>query len=238
MPDDSEQPNAPTHTPFHWKAFLTVLLVGAAFWLWSTGGWQDRLKHALEAIQALGAWGPAVFILLYILATVFLIPGSALTLGAGAAFGLVHGCLYVSAGSTLGAIAAFLIGRHTARRHVVTRLGNHPRFAAMDRAVERNAGRIVLLTRLSPILPFTLLNYAFSLTRVPLRTYAVASWVGMIPGTVLYVYLGTLARTAATAAPASPWVWAFYGLGLAATVAATLLIARYSRRELQNELNQ
>ena len=100
----------------------------------------------------------------------------------------------------------------------------------------RDAWRIVLLARLSPIIPFTALNYALGLTPVPLSTYAAASWIGMLPGTILYVYIGSIARAATQSQSRSTWEWVFYGIGLAATVAVTILIARSARRALNTKL--
>src|SRR5690606_28498352 len=113
--------------------------------------------------------------------TVLLIPGSALTLGAGALFGVFWGTVYASTGATLGATCAFLIGRYLARDWVAARIARRPAFVAIDRAVAEEGWKIVGLTRLSPIFPFVLLNYAFGLTRVSLRDYVFASWLGMLP---------------------------------------------------------
>jgi uncharacterized membrane protein YdjX (TVP38/TMEM64 family) len=179
----------------------------------------------------LGAWGVVAFVLIYILACVLMIPGSALTLGAGAIYGVVNGSLIVSVAATLGATAAFLSGRYLMRERVGGMLARHPKFAALDRAVALEAWKIVLLTRLSPVFPFAPLNYAFGLTRVSLRVYVIGSWLGMLPGTVLYVYLGSLAK-AAGGGSRSPAQWVGYGLGLLATVAATIVIARSARRAL------
>lgn len=200
---------------------------------------QQQLATARDWISRLGPWAPWVFILIYVVACVFLVPGSALTLAAGALFGIVRGSLIVSVAATLGATAAFLVGRHFARRWVEERLQNYPRFAAVELAVAREGWKVVLLTRLSPVFPFTLLNYAFGLTRVSLRDYIVASWVGMLPGTVLYVYLGTVTGAVVDAAGGgtssiAPARWALLGIGLAATLAVTLLITRLARRALQD----
>lgn len=190
------------------------------------------LRDAVSAMERLGPWGPVLFIAVYILATVLFLPGSILTLGAGAAFGVAWGSLYASIGSTLGATAAFLVGRHLARDWVARRIAGNATFAAIDRAVADGGWKIVGLTRLSPVFPFTLLNYAFGLTRVPLKEYLLASWIGMMPGTVMYVYLGSIARAGVTGQPRTPAQWTLYGVGLAATVAVTLIITRSARRAL------
>jgi len=145
-------------------------------------------------------------------------------------FGVAWGSVYVSIGATLGATAAFLVGRYFARAWVTAKIEGSEKFAAIDRAVGDEGWKIVGLTRLSPVFPFTLLNYAFGLTRVRLRDYVLASWIGMLPGTVMYVYLGSLAR--AGAHQRTPGEWALYALGLAATVAVTVIITRIARRAL------
>ena len=189
------------------------------------------LRETLAAIEGLGAWGPVLFVLLYIVAAVLFVPGSALTLGAGALFGVGLGSALVSLGATLGATAAFLVGRYFARDWVAKKIEGNTAFAAIDRAVAAEGWKIVGLTRLSPAFPFSLLNYAFGLTRVSLRDYVLASWIGMMPGTVMYVYLGSLARAAGDR-QRTPGEWALLALGLAATIAVTVFITRIARAAL------
>ena len=199
---------------------------------------QDTLRQALEWMRALGPWGPVLFIAVYALATVLLVPGSVLTLGAGAVYGVVYGSLIVSLASTLGATAAFLVGRHLARDAVARRVSANPRFAALDQAVADEGWKIVVLTRLSPLFPFTFLNYAFGLTRVTLREYVLASWLGMMPGTVLYVYLGSLAEAAGSTRQRTSAEWAFYSGGLLATIAVTGIVTRLARRALAQKIGE
>ncbi|MBF2060081.1 TVP38/TMEM64 family protein, partial [Fischerella thermalis] len=153
---------------------------------------QEWLRNALQWIDSLGTVGAIAFIILYIIATVAFLPGSILTLGAGVVFGVIWGSIYVFIGATLGATAAFLVGRYLARGWVAEKIADNKKFAAIDRAVGREGLKIVLLTRLSPIFPFNLLNYAFGVTDVSLKDYFIGS-VGMIPGTIMYVYIGSLA---------------------------------------------
>ncbi len=197
---------------------------------------QVWLRQLLDWAAASGPVGVGLFILTYVMATVLLIPGSILTLGAGAAFGVVWGSIYVSVASLLGATAAFLIARYLAGNLVRSRIESHPSFAAIDRAIARSGWRVVGLTRLSPLFPFTFLNYAFGLTRISLPEYMVASWIGMMPGTILYVYLGSLAQAAVGARSRKPVEWVLYGLGLVATVAVTGLITRLARTELRKSI--
>ncbi|PCI40407.1 MAG: hypothetical protein COB53_01170 [Elusimicrobia bacterium] len=201
-----------------------------------------HLTHALNWIAGLGPLGPILFILLYITSTVAFLPGSILTLGAGAVFGVVWGSIYVSIASTLGATAAFLVGRHLARDWVEGKLESFPKFKAVDSAVAEGGWRIVGLIRLSPAFPFNLLNYAFGLTQVKLRDYIVASWLGMMPGTVMYVYLGSLAGDLATLGAGgrakTPAEWALYGVGLAATIGVTVYVTKIARKALQEKIHE
>lgn len=199
---------------------------------------QAFLQNALDWIQGLGAVGAFVFIGLYIVATVAFLPGSLLTLGGGFVFGVLQGSLYVFVGATTGAIAAFLVGRYLARGWVAGKIAGNEKFAAIDEAVGREGFKIVLLTRLSPVFPFNLLNYAFGLTGVSLRDYALGS-VGMIPGTVMYVYIGSLAQNLATLGQGTPLdpqtqllQWVLRIVGFAATVAVTVYITRVARNAL------
>lgn len=202
---------------------------------------RDYTVVALQWIEGLGFVGYAVFSLLYVLFTVLFLPGFILTLGGGAMFGLIGGFIVVSLSSTTGACAAFLIGRFLARDIVERKVSGSPRFAAIDTAVGRQGWKIVFLTRLSPVFPFNLINYAYGLTRVPFWHYALASWVGMMPGTLVYVYVGSLAggvaRAAVGEAPETGMLeMALQGVGLLATVAVTVYITRLARRALREEL--
>lgn len=198
------------------------------------------VRQFSEWVQGLGFWGPVVFILGYAVATVAFVPGSALTLAAGFIFGLARGTLYTFVGATLGASAAFLVARYLARGAIERRIEGNPRFAAVDRAVGREGFKIVALLRLSPLFPFNLLNYALGLTRVRFVHYLTAS-VAMLPGTLLYVYYGAVARKAADSlaeAKVEKGIesWIFLGLGLVATVVVTAFVTRLASRELQREI--
>jgi len=187
-------------------------------------------------VDTLGTWGPLAFILAYAVGTVLFVPGSLLTLAAGALFGLLKGTAYVFIGATLGEAGAFLVARHFARGLVERRLARTASFATIDAAIGRAGWRIVLLLRLSPIVPFNLLNYALGVSKVRLRDFLLAS-PGILPGTLLYVYYGQVAgEVAAVAGGAAPargaGYYAVLGLGLAATLAATVLISRTARRAL------
>ncbi|MDZ8056560.1 MAG: TVP38/TMEM64 family protein [Aulosira sp. ZfuVER01] len=201
---------------------------------------QAILKDALQWIDSLGSVGAIAFIALYIIATVAFLPGSILTLGSGVVFGVVWGSLYVFIGATLGATAAFLVGRYLARGWVSRKISGNKKFAAIDNAVGKAGLKIVLLTRLSPIFPFNLLNYAFGITGVSLKDYFIGS-VGMIPGTIMYVYIGSLAgnlaRIGTEAQPTNPTIqWAIRIIGFIATVAVTIYITRIAKKALEAEV--
>ena len=199
------------------------------------------LRQLLDWIRDQGFAGVAVFAAVYIVATVLFVPGSILTLGAGFVYGVVWGTVYVSVASTLGATAAFLVGRYLARDWVASKVTGNARFGAIDKAVGDEGWKIVGLTRLSPIFPFNLLNYAYGLTRVTLHDYFFASWIGMLPGTVMYVYIGSLARSLATVGAGerarTTGEWILYGVGLVATVVVTLFVTRLARRALSQKID-
>ncbi len=195
-----------------------------------------HLEAFASWVEGLGFWGPAVFMIGYVAAVVAFVPASLLSLGAGAIFGIVHGVLYVFVAASVGACLAFLVSRHLARSAIERRLEGNRKFAAIDRAIAAEGRKIVFLLRLTPAIPFNLLNYALGLTRIGLSDYAIAC-IGMLPGTLLYVYSGKLAGDVATLAgnPALARGWGYYGLlalGLIATLAATIVVTRSARRAL------
>jgi uncharacterized membrane protein YdjX (TVP38/TMEM64 family) len=197
---------------------------------------QDAVSGLEAAIAAAGPLGPILFIGAYILATVLLIPASVLTVAAGFLFGPISGSIVVSIAATLGATAAFLVGRYIARPAVARRAAEDTRFAAVDRAIAAQGAKIVLLLRLSPLVPFSLLNYALSLTNIPLGSYIGASWAGMLPGTIAYVALGGAGKAAAETAAGvgnSPLQLVLYGVGALATLGATVLISRAASQALK-----
>ncbi|PCJ51455.1 MAG: hypothetical protein COA73_17385 [Candidatus Hydrogenedentota bacterium] len=192
---------------------------------------QGAITGALDWIEAQGALGFVLFIVLYIVACVFVIPGSLITLGGGAIYGLPLGFALVSAGSTLGATITFIISRYLARDFVEGKVASNKKFKAMDDAVAQQGWKIVFLTRLTPVMPFSLQNYGYGITKVSLPHYILATWIGMMPGTVLYVYLGTLGGQAAEGG-ASTAEWIMRGVALAATVVVTIFITRIARKAL------
>ncbi len=220
-------------------ALLAIIVIARQF-----VGLQQILKlcdDCVEQVHALGWIGPVVFGALYIPACVFFLPGSVLTLIGGFLFGVVTGTITVSLGSTLGATVACVIGRYFARDWVSRKIEGNKTFSAIDEGVAEEGWKIVGLTRLSPVFPFSLLNYAFGLTRVSIPQYIVASWVGMLPGTLMYVYVGSLAGSlaelgASGEAEKGPLQWALYVVGLLATVAVTVYITRIARSALNKRM--
>jgi len=217
-----------------WLILLLILALGC--WAFRHFQIQELLQSLLERISGFGLWAPVIFMAVYVLSTVLLIPGSVLTLGAGAVFGLGWGLVWVTLGANLGAHAAFLVGRHFARDWVARRIAGHAGFNAIDQAVAKEGWKIVVLTRLSPAFPFTFLNYAFGLTRVAFRHYALATFFGMMPGTVLYVYLGALAQAGIKSEGRTPGQWALLIIGLPATLAVTVFVTRLARRALAKKI--
>lgn len=202
---------------------------------------QQLLRNALQWVEDLGAIAPIAFMVIYIVATVAFLPGSVLTLGAGVLFGVVQGSIYVFFGATIGATLAFLVGRYLARGWISKKIAGNQKFSAIDRAVGKEGLKIVLLTRLSPIFPFNLLNYGLGVTGVSLKDYVLGS-VGMIPGTIMYVYIGSLAGSIATIGgetqpDANPVAqWAIRIIGFIATVAVTLYVTKIARKALDESI--
>ncbi|MFN0060756.1 MAG: VTT domain-containing protein [Planctomycetota bacterium] len=192
-------------------------------------------------VNQLGIWGPVTFGAIYWLGAVFFVPGSALTLAAGAVFGPLLGTTVVSVASTFAASTAFLIGRYFVRGTVAAWASKNPRFAATDRAIGAGGWRIIALLRLSPAMPFTLGNYLFGITAIRFWPYVLTSWIAMLPGTFMYVYLGHIGRESLNAAAGmnqtrSPAQWTLLVVGLIATVAVTWYVTRLARRAMKEQV--
>ena len=205
----------------------------------------NLLQSTLLWVKMLGAMGAIAFIIIYNLATILFIPASILTLGGGAIYGVVWGSIYVFVAATLGAIFAFLIGRYFARGWVYEKICSNKTFRAIDAAVAIDGFKIVLLTRLSPIFPFNMLNYVFGVTCVDLKDYILGS-IGMIPATIMYVYLGSLIGDVAllgmqtTSIVSNPQTqiaqWTIKIVGLVATLAVTIQVSRLANKILASKL--
>jgi uncharacterized membrane protein YdjX (TVP38/TMEM64 family) len=190
----------------------------------------------LTRVQQIGPWGAVVLGAAYVPAAILFVPGSLLTLGAGFLFGPVKGTVVVSLGSTAGAAAAFIVARRVARDWVLRHIAGRPKLAAVSDAVEHDAFKVILLTRLSPVFPFNVLNYAFGLTSVRFSSYILASWLGMLPGTIMYVLLGSAAGNLAALlsgdVPRSSGQPALLVIGLVAALAVAVMVGRSARRAL------
>src|SRR5437867_4747742 len=215
-------------------AIVVALFVAMKFlpvreWLTNFNNWVGQM----------GAVGIFIFIAVYVVATVLLAPGSVLTIGAGFAFGLWKGFLAVSAGATLGASLAFLVARFIAREKIEAITRRNETFRKIDNAIGKQGAKLIFLLRLSPIIPFNLSNYFYGLTAVKFWPYVLASWIGMMPGTCLYVYIGTAGKAAASAAAGGEamkhgWqYWTFMSVGLVATIIVTIWVTKIARNALR-----
>src|SRR5438128_5850941 len=201
---------------------------------------QQRLMNFNNWVSQMGVAGIFIFVVVYAVATVLLAPGSILTIGAGFAFGLWKGFLAVSAGSTLGASLAFLVARFIARDKIEAIARRNEKFRKIDNAIGKEGAKLIFLLRLSPVIPFNLSNYFYGLTGVRFWPYVVASWIGMMPGTFLYVYIGGAGKAAVSAAADGEemkhgWqYWTFTGVGLAATIVVTVWVTKIARDALRD----
>ncbi|MGB8691858.1 MAG: TVP38/TMEM64 family protein [Microcoleus sp.] len=240
----AQNPNYPRNIFKRRLLFFSIALFLALLILATKSSYvQDCCRNVLMRIEDLGTWRPIAFVITYNLATILFIPGSVLTLGGGVLFGLWWGSIYVFVAATLGATFAFLIGRYLSRDRVVKYMEAHPKFQALDRAVSQEGLKIVFLTRLCPLFPFNLLNYALGITQVSLKDYILGSF-GMIPGTVMYVYSGSLvgdlaaigAVTGCTNPQDSAVKWLINIISFIATVAVTVSITRIANKALEESV--
>jgi uncharacterized membrane protein YdjX (TVP38/TMEM64 family) len=188
-------------------------------------------------IEGLGLLGPIVYGAIYVVASLFLVPGLILTITAGALFGLLGGGLTVSVASTTAAGLALLISRYLARKRIEQLAQNNTKFRAMDAAVTQGGWKIVAMLRLSPAVPFNLQNYFYGLTRIRFWPCVLTSWIAMMPGTFLYVYVGHLGAESIEAAAAdnaslNVGKWVLLGVGLLATVGVTVYITKLAKKAL------
>ncbi|MEW6493857.1 MAG: VTT domain-containing protein [Cyanobacteriota bacterium] len=174
------------------------------------------------------------FVLIYLLATILGLPNILLILIAGTLFDLVIGVILVSIADTLGAIACFLIGRTVARKPIKRWMRKHQNLAQLDRAIGHKGWKILLLTRLSPLLPSNVLNYGFSCTKVNFWQYCFFSWLGMLPVIILYVYLAQFG-TFVFSDKLTPSKLALQTLGFLITIGTALYTTRLARKALSGD---
>ena len=222
------------------KLLAVAILLTGVLYLALSYDLRDTLQQALAWIRDLGVLGPVVFAGIYVIASVALVPASILTLGAGVIFGVLKGTIIVIVSATMGATAGFLIGRYLARDWVASKIKGSEKFQAIDKGVAEEGWKIVGLTRLVPVFPFNVLNYAFSITRVSFRDYVLATFFGMLPGSLMYVYIGSLAGDLATLGAGdrsrTSGELIFYAVGLAATIVVTVYVTRIARKALNQRI--
>ena len=230
-----------------YKRFLKPILIGCLIAILIIIGnhfnLQGLFSKSLLWVDSLGWLAPVAYIVIYNIATLLFIPGSLLTLKGGCLFGLLWGSIYVLIAAVIGATFAFLVGRYISRDWVCQQIGNKPKFQAIDKAVAKRGFKIVFLTRLSPVFPFNLLNYAFGVTKVSLKDYVLGS-IGMIPGTIMYVYMGSLIGDIAmnnSSTPTNPETQfaqlLLRGVGLITTVFVTFYVAQVAKKALSESTN-
>jgi pyruvate/2-oxoglutarate dehydrogenase complex dihydrolipoamide dehydrogenase (E3) component/uncharacterized membrane protein YdjX (TVP38/TMEM64 family) len=218
------------------KAIIVILLFGgiiAGILLLPVRQW---FMHFETYVQSLGAIAPVMVVLAYVLSTVLFIPGSALTIGSGTLFGLTTGFVVVFLGANLGAMCSFLLARTLLRDKVARWAEGNPKFRSLDQAIGKQGFKMVLLTRLSPVFPFVLLNYFLGLTAVRTAPYVLANLIGMLPATFLFVYIGAAARDALAGqmdASAGFYQQILKVVGLLATVAVVVVVTRIARKALR-----
>lgn len=218
---------------------IVAILVGVSIF-WPVHEWMQAL---IVWVKASGAWGVGAFALFYILSAILFLPGSILTLGAGFVYGPYWGTLLVSPVSVLAAFIAFRLARGRLRPWVMSKVGGNKSFAAVDHAVGDQGFKIVTLLRLSPLFPYSFLNYALGLTGVKARSYILASFLGMLPATFLYTYLGSLVTnvTELAAAPkhgAEDAQGIFVWIGFGVTVLVTAYVTYIARRALRQAISE
>jgi uncharacterized membrane protein YdjX (TVP38/TMEM64 family) len=204
---------------------------------------QQILTNLITWVENLGIWGAIAFIIIYNVATLLFIPGSLLTMKGGCLFGIFWGSIYVLIAAMIGAVLAFIIGRYFSQDWICQQLEKHPKFKAIDQAITKEGWKIVLLTRLSPLFPFNFLNYAFGITNISLRDYILGSF-GILPGTIMYVYIGSLATNLATIStteqPTSLEIkilqFTIQAVGLIATIIVTIYITKIAQKSLHKNL--
>ena len=195
---------------------------------------RDWIRNLIDWVQQLGPAGIAVFIGAYAIATVLFLPGWIFTVTAGLLFGVIGGTAVALSGATIGATLAFLVARYLVRDSIQNLAGSNPRFRAIDRAIGENGWKIVGLLRLNPLIPFNLSNYFYGITAIRFWPYVLISAIGMLPGTLLYAYLGAVGKaTLAAKSPPSVWRYLLLGVGLGATIAVTIIISHIARNALK-----
>jgi len=220
-----------------WWVAIAVI-IAALFFIFRTLPFDQLMSGLKDWIAGLGYWGPLAFGVIYVVATICFIPGTILTLAAGAVFGLWIGLAVVSVSSTIGAALAFLIARYLARDRVAKMANGNRHFGAIDKAIGDGGWKVVGLLRLSPAIPFNIQNYLYGLTPVKFWPCVLTSWIAMLPGTFLYVYIGHVTGAAVgQQRERSTGEWVMLGVGLLATIAVTVYVTRLAKSKLNKEVD-
>ena len=211
---------------------LVVVALSVAVYVLPVKAW---LGAFVDWVQHLGPWGVVIFIAAYAAATVLFLPGWIFTVSAGLIYGIVGGTLVALSGAVIGASLSFLIARYLLRRNIEEYSNKSPRFKAIDQAIGKQGWKIIGLLRLSPLIPFNISNYFYGITSVRFGAYVLVSAICMIPGTLLYAYLGAIGKASVSGAGAqhSIWQYVLLGVGLVATIAVTIIVSRIARNALK-----
>jgi uncharacterized membrane protein YdjX (TVP38/TMEM64 family) len=211
------------------KAAVVALVILGAFFalrLLPIGAYLTQFQNY---VRGAGAIGYVLYALGYgVVALVF--PGSVLTIGAGAIFGVIGGSIVVACGATMAATIAFILARTVLRKRIERTTANNPKFAAVDRAIAREGIKIVFIVRLAAVFPFTIVNYAFGLTGISLGQYVIATAIGILPGTIAFVYIGAAGAAVATADRTK---LIFTTIGLAIALAVSIFVARIAHAAIR-----
>jgi len=219
----------------YWKWIVLILIVIGLIVASAILPVKDWIRSFINWVQQLGPLGVVVFIAAYALATVLFLPGWIFTVGAGLVYGVVGGTLVALTGAVIGVTLAFIVARYFVRKNIEDYAKKNARFQAIDEAIGKNGWKIIGLLRLSPLIPFNLSNYFYGITAVSLKAYVAISAVGMIPGTLLYAYLGAIGKAGISGekTPLSSAQYILLGVGLVATIAVTILVSRIAKNALK-----
>jgi uncharacterized membrane protein YdjX (TVP38/TMEM64 family) len=217
-----------------WNLIFGAGVIVALFVAWFVLPVKEWIDSFSDWVQGFGFWGGVIYAAFYAIATVLLVPGAPLTIAAGLVFGLAAGFPVVLVGATIGAALAFLAARYLVRDKVRAMIDQRPKLKAVDRAVADEGWKIVAMVRLTPIIPFNLQNYFFGLTEVKFWHYVAATAAGIVPGVLLYLYLGALGgATLGGGGKFGPLQWIFFGAGLVVTIVAVLLVTKKAKAKLR-----
>jgi uncharacterized membrane protein YdjX (TVP38/TMEM64 family) len=219
----------------YWKWVAILFLVVALSAAGSFLPLKEWVKVVTDWVEHLGPLGFLAFIGIYALATVLFVPGSVLTIASGLIFGLGLGTLVAWLGAVLGSTLAFLIARYLARSKIEDKTKDNEKFKAIDEAIAKQGWKIIGLLRLSPLIPFNASNYFYGVTAIKFWPYLLASAGGMLPGTLLYVYLGAAGKAGIGGGKTrhGPLEYTFFGVGLVATIVVTLVVTRIAKKALK-----